>query len=577
MNKFIFSKKAKIVNCQGSIATFRKRIITRKRTIISVITIAAALVIAPVGVHAVQNIFTGFGQITDIQFGGANIDKVVYQGETIWERDKTPTMQALAGCPSDRTMARDARDDHTYWVRRIGDLCWMETNLAYAGGGTNTYGDVTPAITQGSASSDQTYTAARYFIPTDANVTSGTTAPSLSTDGGATSPQYGYLYNWCAALNGQSEACTDSASSQPNQSANGGTSSTLYNICPLGWRLPTGGSGGEFESLNNLINNGSTTNANGLFTDGLYMKSGYWTGSGVLNRNVGGYYWSSTTVLNDTGRAYDLLFNTSKATVNPAYPEPTVYGISVRCVKDMPPDMQTITATNCPLTRTIAVDARDGATYWVRKVGSLCWMETNLAYAGGGTNTFGDVTPAITQGSTSNDYTYDSARYFVPTGSNRTTGTTDPSTSTSGTGQYGYLYNWCAAMNSQSAACQGAAATQPNQSVNGGTGSTLYNICPAGWRLPTGEATTGEFTTLNTAINSGSTSSPSGLFTNGLYMYSGYWYNGSFASQGSSGYYWSSTVNLTASARSLYFSSASVSPANVNSKRYGFAVRCVAP
>jgi hypothetical protein len=108
--------------------------------------------------------------------------------------------------------------------------------------------------------------------------------------------------------------------------------------------------------------------------------------------------------------------------------------------------------------------------------------------------------------------------YWIPTGSNVTSGSTDPSTSTTGTGQYGYLYDWCAAMNGQAEACQSSTASQPNQQTNGGTSATQYNVCPAGWRLPTGEATTGEFTLLNNAINSGSTSS--------LYMYSGRWGSG---------------------------------------------------
>ncbi len=35
------------------------------------------------------------------------------------------------------------------------------------------------------------------------------------------------------------------------------------------------------------------------------------------------------------------------------------------------------------------------------------------------------------------------------------------------------------------ACARNSAKTQPNQSVNGGTPSTLYNICPKGWKLPT--------------------------------------------------------------------------------------------
>ncbi len=240
-------------------------------------------------------------------------------------------------------------------------------------------------------------------------------------------------------------------------------------------------------------------------------------------------------------------------------------------------DIQTITAATCPTTRTRVRDARDGATYWVRKIGSLCWMETNLAYAGGGTNTYGDVTPAITENNSTSGVSYTSAIRSTPTGSNRTTGTTDPSTATSGTGQYGYLYNWCAAMNSQSAACQNSAATQPNQGVNGGTSSTLYNICPKNWRLPTGGSSGGEFKSLVASLG-WTSGAPTPLFTNGLFMYSGRWGLG-FSHQGFFGYYWSATTSpLNANnAYILTFTALSVyTDANEN-KDYGFAIRCVAP
>jgi len=136
-------------------------------------------------------------------------------------------------------------------------------------------------------------------------------------------------------------------------------------------------------------------------------------------------------------------------------------------------------------------------------------------------------------------------------------------------------------MAGQSAACQTTAATQPNQSVNGGsgagaTGTTIYNICPSGWRLPTGD-TVGELTLLNNTLNGGSTSSPSGLFANGLYMYAGLLYSGLFFNQGSYGYYWSSTVSTTTLAFRLYFSSSNVAPATTTDKGGGNSVRCVAP
>lgn len=57
-----------------------------------------------------------------------------------------------ATCPTSRTMAVDARDNHTYVTSKTQEganaRCWMLTNLAYAGGtsngGSNTYNDTIP-------------------------------------------------------------------------------------------------------------------------------------------------------------------------------------------------------------------------------------------------------------------------------------------------------------------------------------------------------------------------------------------------------------------------------------------------
>jgi len=269
-------------------------------------------------------------------------------------------------------------------------------------------------------------------------------------------------------------------------------------------------------------------------------------------------------------------------------------------------DIQTVNAANCPTSRTRVIDARDGNSYWVRRINGtgtggtdLCWMETNLAYRGGGINTHGDVTPAITAGTLSAGFlnpantasgqvcfgnnasmnTHQQGCFWESTASNITTGGSSPSTSTDGgvtNPQYGLLYNWCAAMNGQAAACQTGAATQPNQNVNGGAGA-LHNICPLGWRLPTGEPTTGEFTLLNNTINGGLTNSPAGLFTASSLMYSGLFSSASFLNMGTNGYYWSSTVSAATGARNLSFVSSDVNPANAGIKGIGLAVRCVSP
>lgn len=248
------------------------------------------------------------------------------------------TIQTItkASCPTTRTLTVDARDDHTYWIQKLADgQCWMLTNLAYAGGGINIYNDIIPTGdgTNGTLNGpdnngSETYTSAKYYIPTGANPTTNPDKPSTSTDGGVTGTQYGYLYNWCAAMGAQNNpsgvntsACSNDIVPVPD---------TTTSICPSNWRLPTGGSGGEFVALNNAVNSGSTTSDSGLLASPwLAQRGGYWTRFGLGSGGSNGVYWSSTP--SGSSNAYHLYFSSSS--VYPLYNGKNKnYGLSVRCV-----------------------------------------------------------------------------------------------------------------------------------------------------------------------------------------------------------------------------------------------------
>jgi len=231
--------------------------------------------------------------------------------------------------------------------------------------------------------------------------------------------------------------------------------------------------------------------------------------------------------------------------------------------------LQTVTSANCPSIRIRAVDARDNHTYWIQRLAdNKCWMLTNLGYTGSGTNTYGD-TKALTNGTPGGSTTYTVASYYViPSTTSFTAEPTAPSTSTDGTGQYGYLYNWCAATGAQlsSSGCSSTITTP--------LPITTASICPSGWRLPIGNG--GEFGALSTAINGGLTNTDVGLIgASWLAQRGGNWSSG-FSLQGSIGYYWSSTQYSATVAYFLYFLGTSVDPADNLSKYLGFAVRCVA-
>lgn len=227
--------------------------------------------------------------------------------------------------------------------------------------------------------------------------------------------------------------------------------------------------------------------------------------------------------------------------------------------------MQHVTSDNCPLAETWTVDARDSNTYWVQKLADgNCWMLTNLAYAGGGTNTFGD-TVSLANGGT-NPGSYTAGLYYVPAGANVSFDPFTPSTSMDGTGQYGHLYNWCAATGVQgTAGCQNATAPAPDAAVS---------VCPAGWRLPVADGENNEFVQLNNAINSGLTNTTTGLRTAWLAQYSGYWAVAIYG-LGNNGNYWSSTQASANSAYYLNIDASHVYPESVRTKSIGHAVRCL--
>lgn len=230
--------------------------------------------------------------------------------------------------------------------------------------------------------------------------------------------------------------------------------------------------------------------------------------------------------------------------------------------------IQTITSANCPTTRVRAVDSRDNRTYWVQKLADgRCWMLTNLAYAGGGSNTYGD-SKALVNATGAESGVYSPANYYIPvSNSNVTTEPTAPSTATTGTSQYGYRYNWCAAMGGQTNSCTDTPVAAPDPTVS---------VCPAGWRLPTSNG--GEFGALNTAVNNGSGSTDAGLRQNWLAQRGGYGY-GSWGAEGIYGYYWSSTSWGVAAPSMTYIfaiQNTSASSISLSNKNNGYSVRCIA-
>ena len=124
-----------------------------------------------------------------------------------------------------------------------------------------------------------------YYNHPGANPTTYPQEPSSSTDGGDSDPQYGYMYNWCAAMGSQvgSDACLMEHTEVLDLTTS---------ICPDGWKLPEGGV--DFPGLITAL--GATADAAGvaiLQQNWLAQASGY-VGYGVTGQGVYGAFWAGT-------------------------------------------------------------------------------------------------------------------------------------------------------------------------------------------------------------------------------------------------------------------------------------------
>ena len=260
-------------------------------------------------------------------------------------------MQSWSGCSSMSTggvtALKDTRDNQVYAVAKLADgNCWMIENLRLNAANSSDmtkaqgYGGIFTALANSELSSFASVTTANsLYNANTASITAGTilgdnvmyrfprynnsnTASTVSnmTNSDQNIYSYGnyYSFNAAKATTSEMKAATDSE--------NSGTS-----ICPLGWRLPTSGASGsnkEQESLNTLVNGGSTTSSAGLRTyPNNLIYSGYVWSSSYSSRGTKGYYYSATGSGGDG--AYVLDFSSSSAAPASKY---RPVGSAVRCI-----------------------------------------------------------------------------------------------------------------------------------------------------------------------------------------------------------------------------------------------------
>lgn len=228
--------------------------------------------------------------------------------------DTTDTMQSFSStrCATmnagEYLALRDERDNDVYAVSKLTDgHCWMTENLrlmpsAVAFSTTNTNGPTAAFIdeaplsqdsnrlrnTDSSACIDQVL-----FNANDINIGSSMT-PS-PTDNGIIYfwYSYGVMYGWYTATAG-------------NGNYDMSSGNVAGDICPSGWRLPTGGGSGEYVSLTNAVGgaNNMEKNNNLLAFPNNFIYSGDYNYNTSGGRGTYGRYWSATP--NGKAKAFRL-------------------------------------------------------------------------------------------------------------------------------------------------------------------------------------------------------------------------------------------------------------------------------
>ena len=213
---------------------------------------------------------------------------------------------------------------------------------------------------------------------------------------------------------------------------------------------------------------------------------------------------------------------------------------------------------NCWLLDNLRLDLTDSTVQANLSSSTTNASDTTLSYLknGGGTTSDKYATAGVSNWTSS----YSFSAPLINTSYKDTTTTSYGS----GSGKIGVYYNYCAA--SAGSYCYGDGTSSGTSS-----GNAAEDICPKGWRLPTG-GSSGEYQALYTAYSSNVSSFQAALST----PLSGYFYNGSASNQGSYGYFWSSTRNNDINMYSLYVYSTNVDPTNNNRRCYGSSVRCLA-
>ena len=539
----------------------------------------------------------------------------------------------------------DNRDNKTYQVAKLKDgNIWMaenldlgkntlttdlnnaNTNLLF----TNTTITSTAFNSWIKSSGTRSFTTAE-LIP----LTTSNTSDNLEIDSASNTP-YGTLYNYCAISAGT--ICSGGGYNDYNATSD---------LCPAGWRLPTGGSSSEFKALSSLTDYNSPDKIRAPIANGgaAFGLSGHFESNTPVWQGKSASYWSSTKY--DGGsEMYDMYISSDSTWIYYDGESSRYYGYPARCLAKKPShlltisygegvstiqingapvsdggtveleedssysifmapttgyrfaswstdsgtidsvespiitytagssnatlmanasyidaeSMQNLPSSSCTVTASYAKDDRDGHVYVIQRLADgKCWMMENLDLGrtelitdltSSNTNLTNTVTASTFNGWKKNSFsrTYTAGELIPANGADSYSKT-----------PYGTHYNYCAIS-------AGTICTESN-SYN-----ATSDLCPAGWRLPTGDRS-GEFFRLSAEYNNAYKMRAS--ITNGGAAFA---LAGCPSHQGTIGCYWSSTRYSDLSMYSSYIlSTGYIEPSSTTYgyREYGLSARCV--
>ena len=228
-------------------------------------------------------------------------------------QDMTTSICNAVAIGQEGTLVDTRSGSKTYKVGKLKDgRCWMLDNLALGGSSTIALKTTDTNITADWTLPASTTTGFDTYSTARINIAYNNTIPS-DTMSQAGQWKIGTYYNYCAVSAGTYCPASSTAGSTPAK----------QDICPKGWRMPSGGSGGEYYNLYSVYSN--YTN----FRSAVHLPlSGHYDNYVNIDQGSVGRWWTNTFY--NSNNMYHPAVTKSSVSLDVA--SLRYYGFTLRCI-----------------------------------------------------------------------------------------------------------------------------------------------------------------------------------------------------------------------------------------------------